>query len=115
MKSKRPSPRPTLSKARLDAMIEEATVDAHDDSEQLMGFFYLIEEHLELPFRTAMLGIEVTVEALELTDEEQIVAVCRRGRSRQRVLILDLPLPNPPPSGAEWIEAFRRWGQGRWP
>ncbi|MCB1127898.1 MAG: hypothetical protein KDM81_15495 [Verrucomicrobiae bacterium] len=96
-------------------MIEEATVDAHDDSEQLLGFFYLIEEHLELPFRTAMLGIEVTVEALELTDDEQIVAVCYRGKSRQRVPILDLPLLTPPPPGAEWIEALRRWGQGRWP
>lgn len=44
-----------------------------------------------------------------MTDDEQLVAVCARGKTRQRVSILDLLLPNPPPEGAEWIEAFRRW------
>ena len=94
-------------------MIEEATVDAYGDSEQIMGFFCLLEEHLELPFHTELLGIEVMVESLDVTEDEQIVAVCSRGKSRQRISILDLPLPGPPPQGADWIEAFRRWARGR--
>mgnify|MGYP001366437245 FL=1 len=114
-KSKRQRPRPNLSKAKLDEMIGEATVDAYGDSEQVMGFFCMLEEHLQLPFNTEVLGIEVTVESLDVTDEEQIVAVCSRGKSRQRISVLDLPLPNPPPQGAEWIDAFRRWARGRQP
>jgi hypothetical protein len=43
----------------------------------------------------------------DLADDDQIVAVCARGRWRQRVPILDLPLPAPP--GVEWIEAYRHW------
>ncbi|HRZ34883.1 MAG TPA: calcium-binding protein [Candidatus Paceibacterota bacterium] len=96
-------------------MIEEATVDAYGDSEQITGFFCLLEEHLQLPFNIEVLGIEVTVESLDVTEDEQIVAVCSRGKSRQRISVLDLPLPNPPPQGAEWIDAFRRWARGRQP
>jgi uncharacterized protein (UPF0262 family) len=110
---KRQSHRRRLSSARLDEMIEEATVDAYGDSEQVVGFFTMLEERLKMPFETEVLGMEVLVERLDLTDEEQIVAVCSRSKSRQPVPILDLPLPDPPPAGAEWIEAFRRWARGR--
>ena len=50
---------------------------------------------------------------LDLTDDEQIVAVCSRGTSRQSISILDLTLPDPAPEGAEWIEAFSHWACGR--
>ncbi len=67
-----------------------------------------------MPFATELLGVEATVEQIELTDDDRIVAVCSRGRGRQRVSILDLPLPSPLPGGAEWILAYRRWSnEGR--
>jgi hypothetical protein len=94
-------------------MIDEATVDAYGDSEQVVGFLTMLEERLKLPFKTQILGMAVTVERLDLTDDEQIIAVCSRGKSQQPVPILDLPLPGPPPEGAEWIEAFRHWARGR--
>ena len=103
----------SLSPGKLDEMIAEATVDAYGEEEQTAGFFTMFEERLKLPFKTEMLGMEVTVERLDMTDDEQIVAVCSRGKSQQRVSILDLTLPDPPPEGAEWIEAFRRWARGR--
>ncbi len=28
---------------------------------------------------------------------------------RAALPVSDLPLPTPPPSGAEWIEAYRHW------
>ncbi len=95
-------------------MIEEAIVDAYGESEQTVGFYTMLENNLATPFKTEMLGVEVTAERVEMTDDEQIVAVCSRGKWRQRVPILDLPLPSPPPEGAEWISAFRRWAtEGR--
>src|SRR6266699_2033678 len=113
MTSKRQPRRRRLSLAKLDEMIEEATVDAYGESEQTVGFFTLLEERLKLPFKTEVLGVEVTVERLDMTDDEQIVAVCSRGQSKQPVPILDLTLPDPSPEGAEWIEAFRRWARDR--
>lgn len=94
-------------------LIEEATADAHDHSEQTTGFYTMFEEHLAVPFKTDVLGVEVTVERIDMTHDEEIVAVCTRDKSRQRIRITDLPLPKPPPKGWEWIDAYRRWAHGR--
>ncbi len=98
-----------ISKARLKAMIEEATVDCHNESEQVTGWYTMIQEELAVPFETTVLGVMVTVERIDLNPREQIVAVCSRDRNRLALPILDLPLPTPPPDGAEWIEAYRHW------
>jgi hypothetical protein len=95
--------------ARLDALIEEATVDAYDESEQTAGFYSLLEEHLAFPFTTEVRGVEVAVERIDLSVDEEIVAVCVRGASRQLIRLIELPLPNPAPKGSEWIDAYRRW------
>jgi hypothetical protein len=71
----------------------------------------MLEEHLALPFNTEVLGVLVTVERVDLTRADEIVAICRRGRSRQAIAILALPLPARPPDGAEWIEAYRHWAR----
>ena len=115
VRAKQPRNRPLrLSKAKLRALIEEATVDAYGESEQAVGFYTMIEDNLELPFQTEVLGMEVTVEAVDITGDDQVVAVCRRGAKRQRIPILDLPLPTPPPRGAEWIAAYRSWQRGHY-
>lgn len=101
------------TKARIRALIEDAVVDAYGDEEQRSGFYTMLEEYLAVPFETEILGVGVTVEEIRLTDDEQIVAICTRGRLRQRISILDLPLPRPVPAGAEWIEAYRAWIRGR--
>ena len=101
-----------LTAARLDKLIEEATVDCYNDSEQLSGLYTMIEGNLELPFQTQVLGVDVTVQRVDLTEADEIVAVCARGNARQAIPILELPLPVPWPRGAEWIEAYRRWARG---
>ncbi|MCX7031450.1 MAG: hypothetical protein NTU62_15205 [Spirochaetes bacterium] len=110
-RSNRRSRRP--ADAKLDQMIEEAIVDAYGESEQTVGFFTMLDENLAVPFQTEMLGVTVTVERIDMTDDEQITAVCARGKSRQHVPILELPLPHPAPKGSEWINAYRRWARGR--
>jgi len=102
-----------IPQARLDKLIEEATVDCYNESEQVSGFFCMLEDQLAVPFTTKLLGQEVIVEKVDLTEGNEIVAVCRHGRHRQRVGILDLPLSTPKPAGAEWIEAYRRWARWR--
>jgi hypothetical protein len=98
-----------LSDGELDALVEEATVDAYDEYEQLASFHVVIEERLAVPFRTTALGVEMTVTKIDLLSGTGIAAICSRGKYRQAIGILDLPLPIPPPAGAEWIDAYRRW------
>ena len=61
----------------------------------------MIEEHLALPFRVKVLGVDVDVEKVDMTLDGQMVAICRRGKTRQKIPILDLPLPTPAPAGVE--------------
>ena len=104
--------RPSMSQRRLAALVEEATVDCCNESEAICGFYTMIEDHLVVPFATAVLGVDVEVARVELTRREEIVAVCMHGKERQRIPLCDLPLPSPPPAGAEWIEAYRHWSAG---
>jgi len=103
------SARPKPSKKLLDVMVEEATVDAYNDEEQITGLFTMLEEHLALPFQTTVLGVTTTVTRIDLTAGNEIVAICRRDAHKQAIPILDLPLPTPGPDGVEWIDAYRRW------
>ena len=104
---------PRFSRAVLDALVEEAIVDCYNESEQATGLYTMIEDHLKVPFETEVLGVAVTVVAIDITDDDQIVAVCQRGGLRQKLPILDLPLPTPRPASSEWIEAYRHWARGR--
>lgn len=102
--------KPSIS--AIKTMIEEATIDSYDEGEQAMGWQYSFDEHLEMPFITRVLGVEVKVERIELRDDNSIVAICKRGREQQAIPILDLPLPKPPPSGWEWIAAYKHFCRG---
>lgn len=104
--------RASMGRKQLAALVEEATVDCYNESEAVCGFHAKIEDHLEVPFATTVLGTEVEVVRVELTRQEEIVAVCVRGKARQRIPVCDLPLPSPPPAGAEWVEAYRHWTAG---
>lgn len=101
----------TWAPAALEALIEEATVDAYGEEEQLTGFFAMIEESLAVPFTTTVLGVEVSVVGVDLVEDGRVVACCARGSVRQDIGILDLPLPEPAPEGWQWIEAYRYWAR----
>ena len=104
--------RPRLSKARLDELVKEALMEAYGESEQAAGFYTMLENDLRLPFETEMLGVTVTVESIDITKDDQLAAVCRRGKNRQRISLADLPLPSTLPEGSEWIVAYRYWRTG---
>jgi len=105
------APPPAADAARLQAMVDEATVDCYDEDEQVTGLLTMIEDNLALPFQTTVLGTAVSVVGVDVSPgtSGQIVAICSRDGLRQAIPILDLPMPVPSPAGAEWIEAYRRW------
>lgn len=110
---RRESAKTEISTKRLDEMAAEAMVDAYGEAEQLTGWFCMLEEHVEVPFETIVLGDVVTVDSIQQPNETRIIAVCRRRKARQAIDLLDLPLPSPLPAGTEWIEAYRHW-RSRW-
>ncbi len=109
MKEVKPKRAAKFTAKYLDKLIEEATTDAYNESEQVSGFFSLIEDNLDVPFTTCVLGQVVTVTGIDITENNQIVAICRLGNTAQSIPVLDLPMPAPLPEGVEWIAAYRRW------
>lgn len=98
-----------MSKAELEAMAQEATVDCYGESEQVSGFCTMIADNLEVPFGTKALGVDVLVEDIDLKEDGAFVEICVRGGFSQAIRVLDLPLPTPPSAGAEWIDAYHHW------
>jgi hypothetical protein len=56
-----------LSEAELDALVEQAIVDAYGDDEQLVSLYTIIVDNLALPFTTTVLGFEASVESVDVT------------------------------------------------
>lgn len=110
---KRFEPATGISRARLERMVEEATVDCYGEAEEAVGLLDGLEEHVRLPFSTTILAVSVSVVRFELTDRDDIVAICARDGAHQAVPLVELPLPSPLPQGAEWIDAYRLWA-GVW-
>jgi hypothetical protein len=109
MKEVKPKKAAKFSAKYLDKLIEAATTDAYNESEQVSGFFIMIEDHLVVPFTTRVLGQIVTVTGIDITESDQIVTICTFGNTVQAIPILDLPMPAPLPEGVEWIAAYGRW------
>src|ERR1700693_5638908 len=99
-----------LSKARLNELIEEAVVDANGESEQVTGFYTMLENDLQLPFETQILGVTVSVEGIDITEDDQLVAVCRAGKTRQRISLSDCRCHRHPGRGPSGL---RRIGTGK--
>ena len=83
-------------------------MDAYGESEQATAFLTVLEEHLALPFSATVLGEAVVVEEIDLSDADELIAMCRRRGKRQKVRLLDLKLPVPRPKGAECPRTYAR-------
>ncbi|MEV4807374.1 hypothetical protein AB0K18_45885 [Nonomuraea sp. NPDC049421] len=55
-------------------------MDAYDDDEQLSSSHVMIGDNLATPFRTTVLGLQVTVTAIDFLAGSGIVAICRNDR-----------------------------------
>ena len=87
-----------LTKKKLDKLIEEATVDAYNDSEQACGFLTMIEEHIRCPFNAKVVGEVVEVMGFDLLGTARafkrfVFATGKSTKSMSRAWngLLDLP------------------------
>jgi hypothetical protein len=100
---------------RLEALIEEACVDAYNESEQATGFYTWIDENVTFPFPAQVIGESVTVMSVDFDREgEALEAICRRKGREYRVALEQIAWEGEGPVGAERIEAYRLWKTGKW-
>jgi len=102
--------KPDKDRARLQALIEEATADCYGEGEEHAGIVNMIEENLVHPFKARVIGEEV--EVVEVTAPKSgfgVDVVCRYKGKDYRLDISALEWPTPKPAGYEWVEAFEAW------
>ncbi len=107
---------PTLDRApgrpdeKVRAMIDQATCDSVDESDEHAGLLSTIREEVVCPFRARVGGEEVECVRFEWPKNGYgLNAVCK---AKGKTLVVDIAVLEgiePLPKGHEWIEAYFAW------
>jgi hypothetical protein len=99
------------SEDELQGRIDEVTVDAYGDDEQLESFACVLDELLERPLLATVVGVPVEVVSVETGGYRQgLRARCRRDGRQWGVAIVDVDFgPDVDPELALTLAAYGRW------
>jgi hypothetical protein len=93
-------------------MIDQATRDSVDESDEHCGLLSMIREEVACPFRAQIAGEDVECVRLEWPKNGYgLNAVCK-SRSKGTTRTVDIAMlewMEPRPKGHEWIDAYFAW------
>ena len=98
--------------AKLEALLEEATVNCYNEEEAFWGVFYTLEARLAFPLQARAMGETVTIVALD--DRRSglrrgVMARVRKADQEYAAALSELEVVDPDPLSAEWLEAYHYW------
>jgi len=97
---------------RLEELIEEATVDSHDEEEQHSGLLTVIGEEVVFPFKAKVIGEIVQITDMEWPDHGfGLQFTCEKNGETYKVDVGSIAWVEPLPEGFEWIEAYLSWAR----
>ncbi len=96
--------------AELDALIEELTIDAYGDEEQLTGFLTGAEDALREREPASIVGVPVKIVKVDMGPDVRrgLTAVCERDGTRYEISLVDLAFSADSELGRV-TAAYRRW------
>jgi hypothetical protein len=95
-----------LGNKRYDEMVEDATVDCHDMSEEIAGFLAMLQENTDMPFDAQVVGCDVKVIDFAM-DNNRVLAKVTRDNSTFRVDLRDVAVEAR--QSQEWVATYQRW------
>jgi hypothetical protein len=101
-----------MDKARLEAMLEEATAHCYDEEEVFWAVFSALMGRVSLPLQARVGGEAVTFIGLDgpASDPEAgIMAIVRRGDQEESVTLGQVEVVEPDRMSAEWLAVYRYW------
>ena len=101
-----------MDKERLEALLEEATVDCYGVDEEFTGVMCTLGEQLQFPLKATVVGELVEVVGIDKRCNSLgrgVVARVRRGGQNYRVGSAELEFVDADPVSAEWLEAYQYW------
>lgn len=101
-----------MDEKRLEALLEQATVDCYDEEEEFGGILCALEGNLNFPLQAEAMGEQV--EVIGMDDRRSslrrgIVARVRKGGREYSAGLADLNFIAPDPASAEWLAMYRYW------
>jgi hypothetical protein len=101
-----------MDQERLEALLEEATVDCYGEDEEFTGVMCTLGDQLQFPLKATVVGELVKV--VEIDEKRSglrrgVVARVSREGQDYRVGLAELEFVDPDPVSAEWLEAYRYW------
>jgi hypothetical protein len=94
---------------QLDQLIDEITVDCHDEDEQLMGFENAFDEDANFPCPGTVVGEHVEVLHVGRGDgRRELIATSQRAGTRYEIALLDVDI-DADPDTSRLVAAYRRW------
>ena len=97
--------------AWLDELVEEITVDANGNDEQLWAFRQAFDDNIDVPCDGTVVGEPVKVMKFDYdgNDRRGLTAICRRADgAKHAVAACDVVIPLSTPSG-RYLAAYRKW------
>ena len=96
---------------KLRALIDEATTDSNDESDEHAGLLGMIREEVACPFPARLQGEDVECTRFEWPKKGySLNAVCRTRKGKTRIVDIGLlEWPDSLPEGHKWIEAYLAW------
>jgi hypothetical protein len=95
----------------LDELIEEITLDAYGEDEQLSAFCQVLEDEVPLPAGAFVIGEPVTIVEIDYNGNERrgLTAKCRRTDGSEHLVgAVDVMFPQNS-KGARYLAAYRKW------
>jgi len=98
-------------RSKLRALIDEATTDSIDESDEHAGLLGMIREEVACPFRARIQGEDVECTRFEWPKKGySLNAVCQTRKGKTRIVdISQLEWSDSLPEGHKWIEAYLAW------
>lgn len=97
---------------RLNELINEATVDCYGEEEEFWGMLAALEDELEFPLKTTLIGEWVELIGLDTNGSSSrrgIVARVHHKGKEYSVSLADLQMGDANSHSAEWLAAYRHW------
>lgn len=92
--------------------IEQATVDAYDDCEQLEGWVCCFDEIFNDIKKVRILGEDVSFKGVQ-SDQGSVLAMCEKNKFKAKVSLDSLELIKPTKQQSLWLKAWRQWSSNR--
>ncbi len=98
----------SIQKKVYEKIIEEATIDCHDEEEQISGWDCVLDENITTPCPCKIGKQEAMLEKIDFDDKgDTIIGVIKINKTKMRVLLQDIILDNP--EAMKYVNAYKYW------